>query len=37
MKYALGPVLYYWPKTEIESFYQQVVKSSAEIIYLGER
>lgn len=36
MKYALGPVLYYWPKTEIESFYQQAVKSSAEIIYLGE-
>ncbi|CAI2506340.1 U32 family peptidase [Serratia liquefaciens] len=36
MKYALGPVLYYWPKTEIESFYQQAVGSSAEIIYLGE-
>lgn len=36
MKYALGPVLYYWPKTEIESFYQQAVKSSTEIIYLGE-
>ncbi|WP_269935749.1 U32 family peptidase [Serratia liquefaciens] len=36
MKYALGPVLYYWPKTEIESFYQQAVESSAEIIYLGE-
>lgn len=36
MKYALGPVLYYWPKNEIESFYQQAVKSSAEIIYLGE-
>ncbi|MBB1580329.1 U32 family peptidase [Serratia sp. OS31] len=36
MKYALGPVLYYWPKTEIESFYQQAVKSSVEIIYLGE-
>lgn len=36
MKYALGPVLYYWPKTEVESFYQQAVNSSAEIIYLGE-
>lgn len=36
MKYALGPVLYYWPKTEVESFYQQAVSSSAEIIYLGE-
>ncbi len=36
MKYALGPVPYYWPKTEVESFYQQAVNSSAEIIYLGE-
>ncbi|MBP1130341.1 collagenase-like PrtC family protease [Serratia sp. PL17] len=36
MKYALGPVLYYWPKTEVEDFYRQAVSSSAEIIYLGE-
>lgn len=36
MKYALGSVLYYWPKTEIEEFYRQAVNSSAEIIYLGE-
>jgi collagenase-like PrtC family protease len=36
MKYALGSVLYYWPKTEIETFYQQAVNSSADIIYLGE-
>lgn len=36
MKYALGPVLYYWPKTETESFYQQAMHSSADIIYLGE-
>lgn len=36
MKYALGPVLYYWPKTDIEAFYQHAVNSSAEIIYLGE-
>ncbi|QNK32092.1 U32 family peptidase [Serratia sp. JUb9] len=36
MKYALGPVLYYWPKTETESFYQQAKHSSADIIYLGE-
>lgn len=36
MKYALGPVQYYWPKTELEEFYRQAVSSSAEIIYLGE-
>lgn len=36
MKYALGPVQYYWPKTELEEFYRQAASSSAEIIYLGE-
>lgn len=36
MKYALGPLLYFWPKTDVESFYQQACSSSAEIIYLGE-
>ncbi|MEX2978172.1 U32 family peptidase [Serratia fonticola] len=36
MKYALGPVLYYWPNSEIEAFYQQAMSSSADIIYLGE-
>ncbi|CNI14569.1 U32 family peptidase [Yersinia pekkanenii] len=36
MKYALGAVLYYWPKTDIEAFYQAAVSSSADIIYLGE-
>ncbi len=36
MKYALGAVLYYWPKTDIETFYQAAASSSADIIYLGE-
>lgn len=36
MKYSLGPVLYYWPKETLESFYQAAVRSSAEVIYLGE-
>ncbi|MFA3777230.1 U32 family peptidase [Yersinia sp. 1652 StPb PI] len=36
MKYALGAVLYYWPKTDIETFYQTAANSSADIIYLGE-
>ncbi|EMH4163430.1 U32 family peptidase [Pluralibacter gergoviae] len=36
MKYALGPVLYYWPKETLEDFYQQAACSSADIVYLGE-
>lgn len=36
MKYALGAVLYYWSKTDIETFYQAAASSSADIIYLGE-
>ncbi|MCX8574302.1 U32 family peptidase [Gilliamella sp. B2717] len=36
MKYALGPVLYYWPKTETETFYHAAKESEADIIYMGE-
>ncbi|TCV99055.1 U32 family peptidase [Biostraticola tofi] len=36
MKYALGPLLYYWPKQETETFYLAARDSSADIIYLGE-
>ncbi len=36
MQFSLGPILYYWPKTDIEDFYHQCLKSSADIIYLGE-
>ncbi|MDQ9090162.1 U32 family peptidase [Pseudoalteromonas haloplanktis] len=36
MKYALGPILYYWPKARVEAFYEQAADSSADIIYLGE-
>ena len=36
MKYALGPVLWYWPKEELQSFYQAAAASQADIIYLGE-
>ncbi|OCG21139.1 U32 family peptidase [Gilliamella sp. wkB108] len=36
MKYALGPVLYYWPKIETEAFYHAAKDSQADIIYMGE-
>ncbi len=36
MKLSLGPVLYYWPHQQVADFYEQAVKSSVNIIYLGE-
>ncbi|OCG17121.1 U32 family peptidase [Gilliamella sp. App6-5] len=36
MKYALGPVLYYWPKTTTEAFYHAAKESAADVIYMGE-
>ncbi|WP_422641437.1 U32 family peptidase [Vibrio salilacus] len=36
MKYALGPLLYFWSKQDVEDFYNQAKNSSADIIYLGE-
>ena len=36
MKYALGPLLYFWPKTDVEAFYQQAKEANTDIIYLGE-
>lgn len=36
MKYALGPILYYWPKIETEKFYHAAMQSEADIIYMGE-
>ncbi len=36
MKFSLGPSLFFWPKQEVESYYQQAKESSADIIYLGE-
>ncbi len=36
MQYALGSVLYYWPKQTLSDFYQLAMQSEADIIYIGE-
>jgi len=36
MKIALGPLLYYWPRTRVMDFYDEVASSAADIVYLGE-
>lgn len=36
LKTAIGPVLFLWEKNSLDDFYQQVAKSPADIVYLGE-
>lgn len=36
MKLSLGPILYYWSRDAIETFYQQVIDSPLAVIYVGE-
>jgi len=36
VKLSLGPVLYYWSKDKLLDFYDEVMSSSVEIVYLGE-
>jgi len=36
MKFSLGPSQFFWPKSDVESYYQQAITSAADIIYLGE-
>lgn len=36
MKFSLGPVQYFWPKAQMQQFYQDAADSSVDIVYLGE-
>jgi O2-independent ubiquinone biosynthesis protein UbiV len=36
IRLALGPVLYYWPKETLLSFYERVAEMPVDIVYLGE-
>ncbi|MBK1649772.1 ubiquinone anaerobic biosynthesis protein UbiV [Rhabdochromatium marinum] len=33
---SLGPISYYWPKDQVDAFYQQVEHLPVDIVYLGE-
>jgi len=33
---SLGPVLYYWPKDQLLDFYDEIMQSPVDIVYLGE-
>lgn len=36
MKLALGPILYYWLRDDVLTFYEAVAASPVDIVYLGE-
>ncbi len=36
MKIALGPVLYHWPRAQLDAFYRDVAAMPVDIVYLGE-
>ncbi len=36
LKLALGPILTYWPRDTVFTFYQEVAEGPADIVYLGE-
>ncbi len=35
-KLSLGPILYYWPREQVFSFYQRIADTPVDIVYLGE-
>ena len=36
LKLAVGPLLYYWPRTAVLEFYAAIADSPADVVYLGE-
>src|SRR5450759_3386682 len=36
MKLSLGPLLYYWPRGVVLSFYETIAATPVDIVYLGE-
>ena len=36
MQLTLGPLLYYWPKTRLDAFYDAVATAPADRVYMGE-
>jgi len=36
MKLSLGPLLYYWPRAAVLTFYEQIALSAVSTVYLGE-
>ena len=36
MKISLGPLLYYWPRETVFSFYEVMARTAVDVVYLGE-
>jgi len=36
MKVSLGPILFFWPKQKVLDFYERMLKTSVDTIYIGE-